>query len=173
MTQAYIHNGRSLRVRQHLATHPGGLTSRQLVDALKDGSTASSMCTTVATLLKTKKVRREFRGGVAVYFPTDTTLVDSRRRDGVPQRAPKPAGQVTNVQAPVSAALATSAPRRMALNALFLKPADRQLDRHAIAADVAAFEAAGGKVQKVAWGDTGESLRAAQATTSRATKRTT
>lgn len=173
MTRPYVITGRSRRVREHLVSSGGGVTSRDLINILADGSTKNTMCATLANLEQAGKARREVVGGVARYYPTANTLVDARRRPGARSRPRKPVEQVANVQAPVAAALAASAPRRMSLNALFLKPSDRQLDRHAIATDVAAFEAAGGTVQKLAWGDTGESLRAAQATTSRATKRTT
>lgn len=172
MTRPYRITGRSRRVREYLVSSGGGVTSRHLINILNDGSTKDTMCSTLANLEQAGKARREVVNGIAHYYPTSTTLIDHRRRPPAASRPPKPAEQVVNVQAPVAAALATSAPRRMGLNALFLKPADRQLDRRAIAADVAAFEASGGKVQRLAWGDTGESLRASQKTTSRAKPRT-
>lgn len=170
------YDGRAGRVCRYLAAHEEGVTLRTLITAVAPDCKRNNMWGTLTTLETQGKARREFKDGVVHFFPTDTTLVDGRvaanaAKRGKPRaesakspgRVARPVELTPPAHVPVASGLVARAPQRSTLSALFMSAEARRPDRDELAADLAAFVARGGVIQRLNPGDTGESIRAQEA----------
>lgn len=162
------HTGRAQKVRQYLAAHPEGATTRAIIEAVEPGCAYAKMLGTISTIEAHGGIRREVRDEQIHFLPTPTTLVDARKlRRGAPR---KPTARDVLPKRPAPLAQSSVTPRMHtgdALRRAFLcstsnlsSPIEsKRPTREQIAADVAEFEAHGGRIQVLARGDTAESLR--------------
>lgn len=173
------YDGRAGRVCRYLAAHQSGVTLRTLITAVAPDCKRNNMWGTLTTLEAQGKARRELKDGVAHFFPTSTTLVDGRVAANAAKRekpratpakgasrtsrAGRPAETASPAHVPVASGLVACAPQRSSLSALFTSVEAKRPDRDQLAADLAAFEARGGIIQRLGPGDTGESIRAQEA----------
>ncbi len=165
------YNGRSQRVREYIAAHPGGVTLRQIIDATEPDCPRNNMGASLGTLVKLGKLRAEVAHRDTRYHATPTTLIDGRiagnacgKRRKKPlsackrtarhrQPAPAPAHPPTPRRKPVRAARAPL-PRlqREDPRVLPAKPAGT-------AETVAEFQARGGRIQRLANGEVSQPLQ--------------
>ncbi len=181
MTTAPRFNGRAERIRAHLAAHPKGVTLRALIIAIEPGCKAANMNSSLHTLMVAARVRSTQIDGVTHFHPTPTTFVDGRiaanAKAASQQRATRPAStHVRAARAPTTRAKPTPAPasvaipqstkpakHRTALSGLITNVESRRHERDELAADVAAFLAAGGVIQRFKQGESAASIAQVQA----------
>lgn len=171
-------NGRALRIRNHLAAHPKGVTLRALIIAIEPGCKANNMCSSVNTMILRGKASSTQINGVTHFLPTATTFVDGRvganaSKAGQPRAqrtaptrvraartASKPAPASASVAIPASA---NPAKHRTALSGLITNVESRRHEREELAADVATFLAGGGVIQTFKQGESAASIAQVQA----------
>jgi hypothetical protein len=168
MSKHHPHTGRARKVREHIAAHPEGATARSIIAAVEPGCSYPKMLGTIGTIEAHGGIRREVRDGQIHFLPTATTLIDARTlrrgsqrtpatREALPKRAAPLAQPGTTTRAHTGEPLRRAFP--CTTNNLSSPIESKRPTRDQLAADVAEFEARGGRIQVLARGDTAESLR--------------
>jgi hypothetical protein len=170
-----ISTGRAQRVIRYLLDNPKGCTVREIIEAVEPGCVRSLMSGCVTGLHGAGKLVR-VKGSKPLRFKAaPDALVDRRtkpagawKETAAAAPPPKPAAAArAAIAAPlmaVPARTALAAPRahRTALQAFFMGVEAKRIPREQLAADVAKFLAAGGKIQHFQPGESAESIRAEQ-----------
>ena len=171
-------NGRAERIRAYWAAHPKGSTLRALIVAIEPGCKANNMRSSVNTLILQGKGTSTLIDGVTHFLPTATTFVDGRvaanaKKAGQPRPASThvraaraPTTKAQPAPAPASVAIPESAKpakHRTALSGLITNVESRRHEREELAADVAAFLAGGGVIQRFKQGESAASIAEVQA----------
>jgi len=158
---------REQRILDWLAANPDGATLPVLHAAVEPTIPPTRFGATLANLLRRNKIQRTGQVRGYVYRLADVAPIDRRRR-GAKATAARPTAtarqQIVRPKiAPVSPPASIPAAAALSLTTLPTAPARRgdvdakQVDRDAIARDIAAFQKAGGKIQKLRWGEHSQS----------------
>ncbi|QDH70876.1 hypothetical protein [Marilutibacter alkalisoli] len=171
--------GRADAVRDYLRAHPRGATFRELLDAIEPGAKANNMAAYLANAVKRGKLDKRglrFAANARTFTDgrSDPQTAPAKQRKAKPAQGTQHAGCAAEIarvkkartpkpqptpeaSVPIARAFRTS----LAIHVPGIEA--RRPAREAIAADVAAFIAAGGVIQRFAPGETAESVREKEA----------
>lgn len=179
---------RAMQIMRYVVALGRSATLEEIVDAIaqqEPHSDRRKLAMTISAQLsqlskRHRKLRRTGKPRAYSYLPTSEALVDRRKSAPQPKRAPRPTPtkpatpttprRVTPAPSPTAAIApqsrrpgefrVTSKPAPFVVpNANLTRPRDGGLDSAQIAADIAAFEARGGRIQRFKPGESSQSIR--------------